>query len=165
MNYRHAFHAGNFADVIKHAVLARILVYLREKNAAFREQFEKEEGKEAAEKLIATAPNARLRARQYRQRLNKEFAGVFPDLSVGKPIPELTRLLETEGVERQLPVALDRLRLVRQQRQRVLHVEHAREVLRALGVPAEPVDVIGRAAQHVMPRAPRCPSSRRPARS
>src|SRR5436190_16913813 len=36
MNYRHAFHAGNFADVIKHAVLARILVHLREKPAAFR---------------------------------------------------------------------------------------------------------------------------------
>jgi 23S rRNA (adenine2030-N6)-methyltransferase len=36
MNYRHAFHAGNFADVIKHAVLARIIAHLREKPAAFR---------------------------------------------------------------------------------------------------------------------------------
>jgi 23S rRNA (adenine2030-N6)-methyltransferase len=36
MNYRHAFHAGNFADVIKHIVLVRILLYLQEKNAAFR---------------------------------------------------------------------------------------------------------------------------------
>lgn len=36
MNYRHAFHAGGAADVVKHAVLARILVYLREKPAAFR---------------------------------------------------------------------------------------------------------------------------------
>src|SRR4051794_28485432 len=36
MNYRHAFHAGNFADVVKHAVLARILVHLRGKPAAFR---------------------------------------------------------------------------------------------------------------------------------
>ena len=36
MNYRHAFHAGNFADVIKHVVLARILTYLQEKPAAFR---------------------------------------------------------------------------------------------------------------------------------
>jgi 23S rRNA (adenine2030-N6)-methyltransferase len=36
MNYRHAFHAGNFADVHKHSVLARILVYLRAKPAAFR---------------------------------------------------------------------------------------------------------------------------------
>ena len=36
MNYRHAFHAGSFADVFKHAVLCRILHYLREKPAAFR---------------------------------------------------------------------------------------------------------------------------------
>jgi 23S rRNA (adenine2030-N6)-methyltransferase len=36
MNYRHAFHAGNFADVVKHAVLARIVAYLKEKPAAFR---------------------------------------------------------------------------------------------------------------------------------
>ncbi len=36
MNYRHAFHAGNFADVGKHAVLTRILVHLRGKPAAFR---------------------------------------------------------------------------------------------------------------------------------
>jgi 23S rRNA (adenine2030-N6)-methyltransferase len=36
MNYRHAFHAGNFADVLKHAVLARILVHLGDKSTAFR---------------------------------------------------------------------------------------------------------------------------------
>jgi 23S rRNA (adenine2030-N6)-methyltransferase len=36
MNYRHAFHAGNFADVFKHAVVARILLHLRAKPAAFR---------------------------------------------------------------------------------------------------------------------------------
>src|ERR1700726_159561 len=36
MNYRHAFHAGSFADVIKHIVLARILIHLQEKPAAFR---------------------------------------------------------------------------------------------------------------------------------
>ncbi|MBK5960852.1 23S rRNA (adenine(2030)-N(6))-methyltransferase RlmJ [Rhodoplanes elegans] len=36
MNYRHAFHAGNFADVLKHATLARILHHLSEKPAAFR---------------------------------------------------------------------------------------------------------------------------------
>jgi len=36
LNYRHAFHAGSFADVFKHAVLCRILHYLREKPAAFR---------------------------------------------------------------------------------------------------------------------------------
>lgn len=36
MNYRHAFHAGNFADVMKHALLARILVHLGSKPAPFR---------------------------------------------------------------------------------------------------------------------------------
>src|SRR5256714_7370542 len=36
MNYRHAFHAGGFADVIKHIVLVRILLYLQDKPAAFR---------------------------------------------------------------------------------------------------------------------------------
>jgi 23S rRNA (adenine2030-N6)-methyltransferase len=36
MNYRHAFHAGNFADVVKHAVLALLIERLKEKPAAFR---------------------------------------------------------------------------------------------------------------------------------
>lgn len=36
MNYRHAFHAGNFADVLKHAVLVRILLHLCGKEAPFR---------------------------------------------------------------------------------------------------------------------------------
>jgi 23S rRNA (adenine2030-N6)-methyltransferase len=36
MNYRHAFHAGNFAEVVKHATLARIIAHLREKPAPFR---------------------------------------------------------------------------------------------------------------------------------
>jgi 23S rRNA (adenine2030-N6)-methyltransferase len=36
MNYRHAFHAGNFADVIKHIVLVRILTYLQEKQTPLR---------------------------------------------------------------------------------------------------------------------------------
>jgi len=36
MNYHHAFHAGGFADVIKHIVLVRILTYLHEKPAPFR---------------------------------------------------------------------------------------------------------------------------------
>jgi 23S rRNA (adenine2030-N6)-methyltransferase len=36
MNYRHAFHAGGFADVLKHIVLVRILSYLQEKPAPLR---------------------------------------------------------------------------------------------------------------------------------
>ena len=36
MNYHHAYHAGNFADVVKHVVLARLLEYLKQKDKAFR---------------------------------------------------------------------------------------------------------------------------------
>ena len=36
MNYRHTFHAGNFADVVKHAVLVRVVEYLKRKDAALR---------------------------------------------------------------------------------------------------------------------------------
>ena len=32
MNYRHAFHAGNHADVLKHAVLAFMLDYYNQKD-------------------------------------------------------------------------------------------------------------------------------------
>jgi 23S rRNA (adenine2030-N6)-methyltransferase len=36
VNYRHAYHAGNFADVVKHATLARVIDYLKRKDAPFR---------------------------------------------------------------------------------------------------------------------------------
>ncbi|MEE2526446.1 23S rRNA (adenine(2030)-N(6))-methyltransferase RlmJ [Hyphobacterium sp. HN65] len=36
MNYRHAFHAGNFADVLKHAVLAQCFAHLKKKDKPFR---------------------------------------------------------------------------------------------------------------------------------
>ena len=36
MNYRHAYHAGNFADVFKHALLALMLDYLKRKETGFR---------------------------------------------------------------------------------------------------------------------------------
>jgi 23S rRNA (adenine2030-N6)-methyltransferase len=35
MNYRHAYHAGNHADVLKHAVLARLVDYLAQKDKPF----------------------------------------------------------------------------------------------------------------------------------
>jgi 23S rRNA (adenine2030-N6)-methyltransferase len=36
MNYRHAFHAGNHADVLKHVVLAWMIERLKAKAAPFR---------------------------------------------------------------------------------------------------------------------------------
>ena len=36
MNYRHAYHAGNFADVLKHVILARVITYMKLKPQPFR---------------------------------------------------------------------------------------------------------------------------------
>jgi 23S rRNA (adenine2030-N6)-methyltransferase len=36
MNYRHAYHAGNFADVLKHATLALVIEHLKLKPTPFR---------------------------------------------------------------------------------------------------------------------------------
>jgi 23S rRNA (adenine2030-N6)-methyltransferase len=36
MNYRHAYHAGNHADVLKHVVLARLLEHMKKKDKPFR---------------------------------------------------------------------------------------------------------------------------------
>lgn len=35
MNYRHAYHAGNFADVLKHVALVAVLLHLRKKDSPF----------------------------------------------------------------------------------------------------------------------------------
>jgi 23S rRNA (adenine2030-N6)-methyltransferase len=35
MNYRHIYHAGNFADVFKHTILCELLLHFREKNKPF----------------------------------------------------------------------------------------------------------------------------------
>ena len=34
-SYRHAFHAGNHADVLKHFVLVQVLEYLNQKDVAY----------------------------------------------------------------------------------------------------------------------------------
>ena len=36
MNYRHAYHAGNFADVVKHLILVLVIEHLKQKPAPFR---------------------------------------------------------------------------------------------------------------------------------
>lgn len=36
MNYRHIYHAGNFADIFKHIILTRVIEYFKVKEQAFR---------------------------------------------------------------------------------------------------------------------------------
>jgi 23S rRNA (adenine2030-N6)-methyltransferase len=79
VNYRHAFHAGNFADVVKHAVLARILLYLRTKPAAFRVI-----DTHAGAGLYDLAGPEASRSLEWRAGISRLF---------GQPIPDATRPL------------------------------------------------------------------------
>ncbi|MDD1612383.1 MAG: 23S rRNA (adenine(2030)-N(6))-methyltransferase RlmJ, partial [Methylococcaceae bacterium] len=35
LSYRHAFHAGNFADVLKHLILIHVIEHLKKKDKPF----------------------------------------------------------------------------------------------------------------------------------
>ena len=41
MNYRHAYHAGNHADVLKHAVLARLIEHMKKKDKPLGERWKR----------------------------------------------------------------------------------------------------------------------------
>lgn len=80
LSYRHAFHAGNYADVIKHVVLVEILRHLCKKDAPF-EYIDTHSG---AGLYNLAAPDA--------QKL-QEFAGGIGKLSV-EAFPELAAYLD-----------------------------------------------------------------------
>ena len=59
------------------------------KNDAGRKQMEQERGKEYVETLLARAEKAPKEAEEVRKILREQYADVIPDLSVGKPAPEV----------------------------------------------------------------------------
>ena len=85
MNYQHAFHAGNFADVHKHVVLARILTHLRAKAAAFR-VIDTHAGAGRYD-LLAAEPS---RSGEWRDGVKR----VWEEARQDRLAPELSRLLE-----------------------------------------------------------------------
>ena len=82
MNYRHAFHAGNFADVLKHAILALALRRLAVKDAPFF-YLDTEAG--AARYALAGAEAART---------GEAHDGILRLLGGGDPHPGLRPYLE-----------------------------------------------------------------------
>jgi thiol-disulfide isomerase/thioredoxin len=58
-------------------------------NAQFRAQMEKAQGKEAVEKLLAGIETGNKEIKGYKDLLAGDLKGVFPDLSVGQPAPEV----------------------------------------------------------------------------
>src|SRR5436305_367371 len=93
MNYRHAFHAGGFADVIKHIVLVRILTHLQDKPAAFRVidshagagryDLAGEEARRAADRLAAYVADIAAQASVPAKCLRVEFS-VAPQVAGGR---------------------------------------------------------------------------------
>ena len=74
MNYRHAFHAGNFADVVKHTVLARIVNYLKRKDGAFRVI-----DTHAGAGLYRLDSDAAAKTDEWRGGIGRLFAAALPD--------------------------------------------------------------------------------------
>lgn len=90
MNYQHDFHAGNFADVLKHAVLCRVLHYLRDKPAAFRVI-----DTHAGSGLYDLAGEKALRGGEWQDGIGKLLAAKIPEATAAllSPYLEVVRAL------------------------------------------------------------------------
>ncbi len=100
MNYRHAFHAGNFADVVKHAVLTRVLSYLQEKPAPFR-VIDTHAG---AGRYDLTSEEA-MRGGEWREGIARLLAADLPDDAARllKPYLDVVRAYNASGELRSYP--------------------------------------------------------------
>ncbi len=90
MNYQHDFHAGNFADVLKHALLCRVLYYLRDKPAAFRVI-----DTHAGSGLYDLAGEKALRGGEWQDGIGKLLAAKIPEATAAllSPYLEVVRAL------------------------------------------------------------------------
>ena len=92
MNYRHEFHAGNFADVVKHAVLARALDSLTRKDAPLR-YFDTHAG---AGRYDLSAPSAG-RSPEWRNGIARLLRAPLPEAVRGLLAPYLAALGEADA--------------------------------------------------------------------
>ncbi len=104
MNYRHAFHAGNFADVLKHAVLARILVHLAAKPAPFRVL-----DTHAGIGLYDLDDARAGRTREWEDGIGRIVAAPFPDPIARLLAPWLTAVASAVGLTRPDHLSPERL--------------------------------------------------------
>ncbi len=100
MNYRHAFHAGNFADVVKHAVLTRILLHLQDKPAAFRVI-----DTHAGAGLYDLAGDEAMRGGEWRDGIARLLASELSDdaATLLKPYLDIVRAYNVSGELRRYP--------------------------------------------------------------
>ncbi|MCX6944287.1 MAG: 23S rRNA (adenine(2030)-N(6))-methyltransferase RlmJ [Opitutales bacterium] len=80
MNYRHHFHAGNFADVMKHALLGRLLTALQRKEKGFL-YLDTHAGRGGSDLTVAAQGDTLARQPEYPQGIGRLWAR--PDLPEG----------------------------------------------------------------------------------
>ncbi len=80
MNYRHHFHAGNFADVMKHALLGRLLTALQRKEKGFL-YLDTHAGRGGYDLTVAAQGDTLARQPEYPQGIGRLWAR--PDLPEG----------------------------------------------------------------------------------
>lgn len=98
MNYRHAYHAGNFGDVVKHLILCRVLTYLKRKDAPFF-VLDTHAGTGRYD-LTATEP---LKTQEFKDGIER-FMAAIPDApsdvaQLCAPLTELLGRLNTDGLK------------------------------------------------------------------
>ncbi len=96
MNYHHAFHAGNFADVLKHAVLVRVLIHLLGKETPFS-VIETHAG--AA--IYDLTSNAAIRTQEWREGIGRLMAHP-PTGEVGKLLEPYLAVIRSENLQKEL---------------------------------------------------------------
>lgn len=96
MNYDHRFHAGNFADVFKHVVFTRILLYLQRKPAPFRVI-----DTHAGRGLYDLAAEAAARTQEWRAGIGRLDLAAFSDAA--KPLLEPYLAIVGEAVHGAAP--------------------------------------------------------------
>lgn len=135
MNYRHAFHAGNFADVLKHVVLARVVAYLNAKPAPWGYldthagvgvyDLDGDEARRTGEWRNGVGRVAGRRFGEATERLLAPWRSVLAEFAA--PGAELTRYPGSPEIVRRLARDDDRLRLCE------LHPADRESLARAMG--------------------------------
>jgi len=100
MNYQHAFHAGNFADVHKHIVLTRVLQHLRARPAPFRVI----DSHAGAGRYDLYGPEA-ARSPEWQDGIARLFAAPLPDEAAAliKPYLDIVAAFNPDGKLRVYP--------------------------------------------------------------
>ena len=97
MNYRHAFHAGNHADVLKHVVLLAILAHLKRKETPFAVL-----DTHAGRGLYDLRSDEARRSAEWREGVNRIWDWADPPALIGTFL-EAVRALNPEGARRFYP--------------------------------------------------------------